>query len=66
VNHVEVVSWIRPFCACVVDFKDEVGWRRGVEDGAEVCGGDFGAGEVVCYVDGPEACAGADVEDAGG
>ena len=64
VDQVEVVGGIRPFAAGIVDFKDEVRRRGGVEDGTEVCGCDLRVGEVVGNVDGPQARAGADVEDA--
>ena len=64
-DEVEVIGRIGPRQICVVNLIAQIRWRARVEDGREIGGGDFGAGEVVCYVDSPEAGARPNVEDTG-
>ena len=63
---VKGVGRIRPLAGRVVDFEPDVRGCGGALRGAQIAGQDVGVGEGIGHVDGPEAGAGADVEDGSG
>jgi len=66
VDVVEGVFGVGPGLGGVVELELAVGRHPRGLDGREVDAGDFGVGELVGEVDGPDAGAGADVEHLGG
>jgi hypothetical protein len=62
---VDVVELVRvqPRVFGVVDFEAAVGGDEGGLDGGEVCADYIGGGVLGCEFDGPDPCAGGDVED---
>lgn len=66
VDHVKAGGGVRPRVAEVVDFKRHIGRYKGRLNWGEVVANNRGGGIAVAHIDGPDAGAGADVEDAAG
>lgn len=65
-NKVEMGFGIDPLGHAVVDFKVAIVGLHARLHGREIGSNDFGRGEAVCNVCGPDSGAGADVEDSCG
>lgn len=65
-NKVEMGFGIDPLGHAVVDFKVAVVGLHARLHGREIGSNDFGRGEAVCNICGPDSGAGADVEDSCG